>query len=403
MSPTTPGSSAQCAAALAYAARGWPVFPCHTPTADGCSCRRDCGRIGKHPRTTNGLKDATTDAATIRRWWTMWPTANIGIATGAVSGLVVLDNDLYKGGDTALRELEHTYHALPETPIDLTGGGGEQYFFAHPGSHVKNGVETLGVGLDIRGDGGYVIAPPSLHASGKPYAWELTHLPDEIPLAPMPPWLLALCQASTRREAPSAGEPIAHGQRNDTLFKLGCSFRARGCTEAVILAALREMNATQCHPPLADDEVATIAASCATYEAGPARTDLHQHRNGATPGPQPTDPYACPELPASAQVDDERAAEASIFLDDYIAFSQRWAPRAPVGFHEACALFTLSTTAAHRVKIAFGPEGGYTSLFMALAARTSLFTKTTAVRIAMALLRKAGLQALLADNDATPR
>ena len=85
------------------------------------------------------------------------------------------------------------------------------------------------------------------------------------------------------------------------------------------------------------------------------------------PGPEPPDPYACPELPASAKVDHERAAEASIFLDDYITFSTKWAPRAYAGFHEAAGLFTLSTTAARRVKIAFGPHGVYTSLYMALA------------------------------------
>src|SRR5262245_19457117 len=87
-------------AALEYAARGWPVFPLHTPTASGCSCRRrDCDRIGKHPRTQHGLKDASTDPATIQRWWRMWSTANIGLVTGAVSGLVVLDEDTQKGGD----------------------------------------------------------------------------------------------------------------------------------------------------------------------------------------------------------------------------------------------------------------------------------------------------------------
>ena len=312
--------------ALTYAARGWHVFPCHTPAASGCSCRRHCGRIGKHPRTKNGLKDAATDEVTIRRWWTTWPAANIAIATGALSGLAVLDEDTYKGGDESLRELEHSYSPLPETVLSLTGGGGVQYVFAHPGTHVKNGVETLGVGLDIRGDGGYIIAPPSLHASGKPYAWEVLHEPDETPLAPMPGWLLALCQETTRREAPHAGAPILDGQRNETLFKLGCSFRARGCTEAVILAALREMNATQCHPPLEDAEVATIAASCAKYETGPSPNALHTQRNGTAPGPAPTDPYACPELPAYAQTNEEFAAGASLFLDDYIKISTNVGP-----------------------------------------------------------------------------
>ena len=280
------------AMALRYAARGWPVFPCHTPTAHGCSCRRgDCARIGKHPRTQHGLSDATTDEATIRRWWSMWPDANVAIRTGAVSGLVVLDDDSYKGGDESLSDLERTYQPLPETAQQLTGGGGVQFLFMHPGTHVKNGVESLGTGLDIRGDGGYVIAPPSLHESGKHYAWEMTHDPDETALAPLPPWLLALCQETTRRDAPSAGEPIPQGRRNQTLFQHGCSFRARGCTEAVILAALREMNATQCHPPLPDDEVCTVAHSCAQYQAGQAPP-------GASPPPDGQarqEPQASPE------------------------------------------------------------------------------------------------------------
>ena len=389
--------------ALHYAARGWHVFPCHTPTRDGCSCRRDCGRIGKHPRTKNGLKDATTVEATIRRWWKIWPQANIGLATGAVSGLVVLDEDSYKGGDTSREELEHTYQPLPETVQQLTGGGGVQFFFMHPGTHVKNGVETLGAGLDIRGDGGYVIVPPSLHASGKHYAWELSHHPDEMVLTPMPAWLLALCQDTTRREAVSAGEPIPEHHRNDTLFRLGCAMRARGFSAAVILAALRTMNTTQCQPPLGDDEVTTVAASCAKYEAGQTREDAHQRRNGQTPGPEPLDPHACPELPTSARVDESWAAGASIFLDDYIAFSTKWAPRAYAGFHEAAALFALSTTAARRIHMQLGPHGVYTSLYLAFAARTSIFTKTTVADIAIELLRRAGLQYLLADDDATPQ
>src|SRR5262249_33686676 len=161
----------------------------------------------------------TTDEATIRRWWKMWPQANIGIATGAGSGLVVLDEDTYKGGDASRVELERSYAPLPETVQQLTGGGGVQYLFAHPRTPVKKGIETLGAGLDIRGDGGYVIVPPSLHASGQRYAWELSHHPDETVLATLPAWLLALCQDTTRREAPSAGEPIPQGRRNQTLFQ----------------------------------------------------------------------------------------------------------------------------------------------------------------------------------------
>ena len=83
-------------AVLGYAARAWPVFPCHTPTESGCSCQQACGtRRGKHPRTPHGLKDATTDAATIHRWWRQWPLANIGLVAGSVSGFVILDVDSY--------------------------------------------------------------------------------------------------------------------------------------------------------------------------------------------------------------------------------------------------------------------------------------------------------------------
>ena len=84
----------------------------------------------------------------------------------------------------------------------------------------------------------------------------------------MPPWLLTLCQKAPQRESLAADAPIPQGQRNDALFHLGCSLRARGCSGAVLLAALLEMNRTQCQPPLQEEEVHTIAASCATYQAG---------------------------------------------------------------------------------------------------------------------------------------
>jgi hypothetical protein len=93
-------------AALDYAGMGWRVFPLHSPTADECSCGKpDCRRVGKHPRTSNGLKDASTDPAIIRRWWERWPAANVGIATGPESGVFVLDVD-GKQGEESLIELE---------------------------------------------------------------------------------------------------------------------------------------------------------------------------------------------------------------------------------------------------------------------------------------------------------
>ena len=130
--------------ALSYARRGWAAFPCHTPTDQGCSCRRDCGRIGKHPRTQHGLHDATTDEATLRRWWRQFPQANIGITTGTRSGLVVPDEDTAKGGDASRLDLEHSYSPPCDGAVPDRRGAGVHYLFAHPGVPVKNGVETLG-------------------------------------------------------------------------------------------------------------------------------------------------------------------------------------------------------------------------------------------------------------------
>ena len=131
--------------------------------------------------------------------------------------------------------------------------------------------------------------------------------------------------------------------------------------------------------------------------------DAQRRRNGSTPGPQPADPYACPELPAYARIDEAQAAHASRFLDAYSAFSKKWSPRAYEGFHEASGLFVLSTVGARRIRLGFGPHGVYTSLLIALAARTTLFSKTTTAELCLRLLEQAGLDFLLADDDATPQ
>lgn len=283
-------------AALAYAARAWPVFPCHTPTETGCSCHQACGmRCGKHPRTPHGLKDATTDTATIHRWWRQWPMANIGLVAGSVSGFVVLDVDPYAGGDASLQALCTTYHPLPETVQQLTGGGGVHYLFAHPDVPIKNDVGTLGHGLDVRGDGGYIIAPPSLHRSGRRYTWELAHHPEDTPLAPMPDWFVALCREMTLRHGPDASAPIATGQRNRTLFLLGCSMRTRGFSGEAILAALEVINTTQCIPPLLAEEIRRITTSCMRYPAGTTThgtTVRPESSPGVTATPEPTTPYS---------------------------------------------------------------------------------------------------------------
>jgi hypothetical protein len=256
------------AAALDYARRGWPVFPCHTPTVSGCSCGApDCGnRTGKHPRTRHGFKDATTDPVQVRRWWAQWPDANLAIATGRAADLIALDVDPRHGGDASLSALEARYQRLPETIESLTGGEGRHLLFAHPGPPVGNQV-GLAPGLDIRSDGGYVIVPPSLHPSGRRYAWEVMHHPDDTPLAPVPRWLLTAMRDAAAPLAPPApgDDALAEGVRNVTLFRLACAMRRHGAPPAAIEAAVRITNQERCRPPLAPTEIQRIAGSAARY------------------------------------------------------------------------------------------------------------------------------------------
>lgn len=165
-------------AALALAERGFAVFPLHTPDpkhAGGCSCRdRTCSSIGKHPRTIKGLHDATTDPEQIRRWWLMWPDANIGLATGRdLPGggyLAVLDIDPRNDGDSSVEELERKHGALPDTVIVRTGGGGWHHYFTS--AEPVRSRKDLAPGVDLKAVGGYVVAPPSVHASGALYEWK---------------------------------------------------------------------------------------------------------------------------------------------------------------------------------------------------------------------------------------
>ena len=190
--------------ALALAARGWPVFPLHHAIDGACSCgKADCTSIGKHPRTKNGLKNATTDENRIMSWFRKWPSANVGSVTGATSGIVVIDIDPRHGGTESLAALEQEHGHLPETVESQTGGGGRHLIFAHPGDAIRN-RSNVRPGIDVRGDGGYIVAPPSVHETGSRYRWKEEHAPNDIQAVELPKWLLELIRAAPEPKVPQS-------------------------------------------------------------------------------------------------------------------------------------------------------------------------------------------------------
>lgn len=189
-------------AALAYARMGLAVVPLHTPLPDGgCSCgKQGCKHPGKHPRTPNGHKDATTDLAQIERWWQCWPDANIGVVPGS-AGMSVLDIDQHsvKFGPDAQALLEQLRAEHP-TPEAISGSGSTHMWFRlREGECYDNYTGTLPRGIDVRSSGGLIVVAPSLHYSGRHYAWaDGGELPDLSAIAPLPDFVREMLQAERK-------------------------------------------------------------------------------------------------------------------------------------------------------------------------------------------------------------
>ncbi len=231
--------------AFGLARSGFFVLPLYGPKFDGdkvsCTCRKadGCPHIGKHPQydfmtLRFGVTDASRDPERIRFWFEKWPDANLAIATGKRSNLLVLDVDGLSGA-FALDEIENEFTPLPETLIQRTGKpNGKHYLFSYPeGVAISNSVKGIGSGLDIRSDGGYIVADPSMHASGKRY--EIENF--AAPLAAPPAWFVGLLlerQRADKMNAQAAPSPhpqaissnypafIGDGVRNYKVFRYGC-------------------------------------------------------------------------------------------------------------------------------------------------------------------------------------
>jgi hypothetical protein len=274
--------------AFGLARRGFFVLPLHTPNFDGdktsCSCKKadGCPHIGKHPRydfltLRYGVSDATRDPELIRLWFEKWPDANLGIATGKRSNLLVLDVDGLSGA-FALDEIESEFSPLPETLIQRTGKpNGKHYLFSYPeGVSIPNSVGDIGSGLDIRSDGGYIVADPSIHKSGRRYEIESY----AAPLAPPPAWFVGLVLASKRAakmnalaapihphdKTTSSTYPafIGDGIRNYKVFRHGCGL-ANSFSPDEKLSHLRRFNETRVSPPLDEHELMKVHKSSERY------------------------------------------------------------------------------------------------------------------------------------------
>jgi Bifunctional DNA primase/polymerase, N-terminal/Primase C terminal 1 (PriCT-1) len=259
-----------------YGRRGFRVIPLHFITPDGCTCgRSECDSPGKHPLILRWPENASMASNMIAVWWKRWPSANVGLVTGALSGVVVLDVDPRHGGHYSLEQLERKHGDLPATVEAETGSGGRHIFFKHPGTRIPNSAGLLGPGLDVRGDGGYIVAPPSLHSCGRRYTWVPTRHPAHMETSPMPPWLLTrlACPSPAPRQ-PRANDPIGklvlgevrEGQRNSSLARLAGHLLSHRLDPGVALGFLRIWNEAKCRPPLPDLELCRTLDSIAGAE-----------------------------------------------------------------------------------------------------------------------------------------
>lgn len=268
-------------AALEYASAGFAVFPVK--------------RSDKHPYTQNGLKDATVNESTIRQWWTWWPEANVAIACGRPSGNVfALDIDIKpeegKHGDESVQKWEAKHGDFPETVRQITGSGGMHFFYRLAGiEKYKNTIEAI-PGVDIRGDGAYVIVSPSVYEDGRTYRWDRdVSILDTEEIAEANESVIALLELNKRDEEKDSRSSsherldlsdVQEGRRNDSIFRYAALQRGANVPFDVALTGALELNANF-DKPLSESEVKKSVVSAFKYE--PNEATIY----GPLPEPEP--------------------------------------------------------------------------------------------------------------------
>jgi AAA domain/Bifunctional DNA primase/polymerase, N-terminal/Primase C terminal 1 (PriCT-1) len=257
-------------AAIGYAKDGVAVIPLFGIRDGVCECRKKaaCKHPGKHPRILGWQERATSNVSQVAAWWDKWPNSNIGIPTGAVNGIVVIDVD----GPVSLAEVEalETDSGSVATLRAKTGrpGGAHRYYTYE--SWVKNGKlhGNARSKTDIKTDGGYVVGAPSNHISGRTYEFTGVDGFDRSLLTPPPEWLKHPPINSKPDGTSAPGTDIPEGSRNSTLTSLAGRLRRAGLGYDEILATLTAQNASRCKPPLEASELEAIARSISSRPSG---------------------------------------------------------------------------------------------------------------------------------------
>lgn len=389
---TTKTKKPMLANALRYAEFGYRVFPC----APG----------QKTPLTPRGCLDATADAAQVEAWWSKWPTANIGIST---DGLLVVDID---GADNPWPG-EYRQLDLSLGPVARTPRGGTHHYHKQParaatqngGLGWRNTASKLAHKVDTRADGGYVLAPPSMTEDGRCYEWIETMAIDGPPDSLPEPcgWLqealgeTGSTEVASRQREPLAGQgnAIGEGQRNDALARLAGGMRRMGLTVHEIGAALEQVNAARCNPPLPPDEVQRIAQSIGRYDADQitvATVEGHwaqdaavlaeerRERQVADPGPIPSRLLWCPG-----------------FVGELMEYSLATAPYPNIAMSFAGALALQATLAGRKVR---DPGDNRTNLYI-LALAHSASGKDRPRKVNAEILHALGLAGRLGGHFAS--
>jgi hypothetical protein len=251
--------------AQVLARRGMRIFPCK--------------ERGKEPAITENLRRATTDLNLIAGWWAA-QNFNIGIATGEGSGVWVLDIDGEEGEKT-LHEFEAKFGALPQTVEAITGKGRHLYFRWVTGVVIRNKQVNPGMpGIDVRGNGGYVLAPPSIHPSGRAYAWSVDSASS---FADAPDWLLDLIAKGATSSKASTHSPdewasflddhVEGSRRSAAIARISGVLLRRWIEPEITLGLVRGWNESRCHPPLDGVEVERIIKNITRRETTRAKDE----------------------------------------------------------------------------------------------------------------------------------